>query len=140
MKSHATAVLDLVLERAQRDRASEIRFISGMCPAIVVEGGPQFVEVAQLKHETVRNIHQECLLLAGRSELASRATTSYTFASSKFGQYLCEFQIRGNVALLTLRPESDAGVTVDAARPKKSPSLRAEARPDESGPENDGAN
>ena len=132
MKTHAAAVLELILAKARDNHATEVRFISGMYPAIVVQGGPRFVEGADLKLETVRNIHQECLLLADRSELVSRARASYTFTSSKFGRFECKYQLRGNAASLTLLPESDATEVVEAIPPTKAPRLGAEARPDAS--------
>jgi hypothetical protein len=133
MKSHALAVLELVLEKARHGHATEIRFISGMYPAVVVENAPRFVEVADLKLETVRNIHHECLSLAARPDLVSRARVSYAF-TSQWGRFLCKYQLRGNTASLTLLPEAGTAEIVDAIRPNKLPSRRAEARPDESGP------
>jgi hypothetical protein len=140
MKTHARAVLELVLKQAQRSRASEVRFSSGMYPAVVVQGGPRFVEGAELKLETVRNIHHECLLLADRSELISRTNASYPFVSPKLGRYLCKYRVRGNTASLTLLPEPDATEEVAVARPGKSPRLRAETRPNESDTEKKGTN
>ena len=136
MKNYAVHVLTLVLAQAKRDRATEIRFVSGMCPALVDKSGPHFVDVAYLSQEVVRNLHQECLSLAGESKLLSRATASYMVSVPKLGRFLCKYHLRDNIASLTLQPDADATEAIEAIRPIKSPSLRAEARPEESAPRN----
>jgi hypothetical protein len=134
MKYYPEHLLKLVLGHIKGQRLSEIRFISGMAPALVDNSGPHFLEVAYLSQETVRGLHQQCLSWAGQVELASRSTATYSVAVPKFGRYLCSFRLRGNVASLTLRPDADATELIDAVRPIKRPSLRAEARPEESAP------
>ena len=134
MKNHAVQLLTSVLAQAKREGAAEIRFVSGMWPALVDKSGPHFVNVASLSQEAVRNLHQECLSLAGESGLLSRAKASYTMYVPKLGRFLCSYQLRGNVASLTLRPDADAAEAIDAVRPRKRPSFRAEARREESAP------
>jgi hypothetical protein len=134
MKYFPEHLLKLVLGRIKGQRPLEIRFISGMAPALVDNTGPHFLEVAYLSQETVIGLHQQCLVWAGQSELASRNTTSYSVAVPKYGRYLCTYRMRGNIASLTFRPDADATELIDAIRPVKRPSLRAEARPEESAP------
>ena len=134
MKYFPEHLLKLVLDRVKGQRLLEIRFISGMAPALVDKAGPHFLEVAYLSQETVSGLHQQCLSWAGQAELASRKTVSYSVAVPKFGRYLCSYRVRGNVASLTLRPDADAAELIEAIRPIKRPPLRAEARPEESAP------
>src|SRR5438045_1436106 len=134
MKYYPEHLLKLVLDRLKGQRPLEIRFISGMAPALVDKTGPHFLEVAYLSQETVRGLHQQCLTWAGQGELASRNTASYAVAVPKLGRYLCTYRLRHNVAELTLRLDPNAAELIDAIRPVKRPSLRAEARPEESAP------
>jgi hypothetical protein len=136
MSNYDLATLKRALESGRRSHALEVRFVSGMCPAIVVGNLPQFIDGGDLKLETVRNIHQECLLLAKRGELISKARATYRFVSEQFGSYLCKYELRGNAASLTLVSESGEAQPVAVMIPLKGPTPAAEASPD--GPHNEG--
>src|SRR5687768_13427430 len=130
MEMYAARLLKLVLDRCESASFTELRFISGMSPAFVDKEGPHFLEVAYLSKELVSEIHQMCVLLADEPVPASAASSTYTFALRRLGRVMCKYQRRGNVASLTLVRDSDAEETVDAIRPTKRPSLRAQAKPD----------
>jgi hypothetical protein len=129
METYAARLLKLVLDKCQDASFSEIRFISGMSPAFVDQDGPHFLEVAYLSKELVGEIHQLCVLLADEAVPGSKASSTYTFELRRLGRVVCKFQRRGNVASLILVRDTDAAETVDAIRPPKRPSLRAEAKP-----------
>ena len=138
MKSYAVAVLELALGDARRLRATEVRFMSGMYPSLMVDGILRYVEGADLKSETIQSIHHECLTLAGHAEMESRATATYAFASPRFGRCTCRYERRGNIATLTVVPDGGDTEVIDAVRPVKPPQLQAEAHPEESGPASEG--
>jgi hypothetical protein len=129
MEEFAAKILKLVLDQCQRTSFSEIRFVSGMSPAFVDEGGPHFIEIAYLSKELVSEIHQLCILLADEPAPGSKAARTYSFALRRLGRVVCRFQRRGNVASLILKRDIDATETVDAIRPTTRPSLRAQAKP-----------
>ncbi len=130
MEEYAARLLKLVLDKCQGASVSEIRLISGMSPAFVDKEGPHFLEIAYLSRELVDELHQLCLLLAEEPVEPSKASSTYTFALRRVGRLLCKYQRRGNVASLILVRDADAAETVDAIRPKKLPSLGAEAKPE----------
>jgi hypothetical protein len=101
-----------------------------MTPAFVDKEGPHFLDVAYLSKELVDELHQLCALLAAESVPASAPTSTYAFTLKRLGRVLCKYHRRGNVASLVLIRDADAEVTVDAIRPTKRPSLKAEAKPD----------
>lgn len=130
METYAARLLKMVLDKCRGVSFSEIRFISGMSPAFVDKEGPHFVEIAYLSKEMVEEIHQLCISLAEEQGPDSVASSTYTFALRHFGRVLCKYHRRGNVASLIMVRDADAEETVDAIRPKKRPSLRAEAKPE----------
>jgi hypothetical protein len=138
MKKHAESVLKLVLDKARRSHATQIRFISGMYPALVVETALRYLEMTDLKAETVRNIHEECLSMADWSEPAPGNGLNYTFTSPAFGRFVCEYRILGNTTSLTLLPEQDATETVVRHHPVVRPALSNEADVNDGVPENKG--
>ena len=127
MEEHAAKVLKLVLDKCRGSLVSEIRFISGMAPAIVDKAGPHFVEVAYLSQALVGEIHELCRSLADERAKGSGGAASYAFALRGVGRLRCKYQCRGSIASLVLVPDADAEETIDAIRPKKPPGLRAEA-------------
>ena len=129
MEDYAANLLKLVLDKCQPASVSEIRFISGMSPAFVDKEGPHFVEVAYLSKELVGEIHELCRSLADGPVEGSAATSMYTFALKRLGRLQCTYQRRGNIASLILVRDADAEETIDAIRPRKPPTLRAEAKP-----------
>ena len=129
MSNYALATLRSVLESGRRSHASEVRFVSGMCPAVVVGNLPHFIDGGDLKLEMVRNIHRECLLLAKRADLFSEARATYRFVSEQFGLYLCKYERRRNAASLILVCESGEAQPVAVMIPLKGPTLAAEASP-----------
>jgi len=130
MEEYAAKLLKLVLDKCPSDSVSEIRFISGMSPAFVDKEGPHFVEIAYLSKEVVGEIHELCRSLADEPVKGSGATSTYTFVLRRFGRLLCKYQRRGNVASLIMERDADAEETIDAIRPRKRPSLRAQAKPE----------
>ena len=129
METYPAKLLKLVLDKCQGASFSEIRFISGMSPAVVDKDGPHFLDVADLSKDLVGEIHQLCALLADEAVPESQASSTYAFTLRRLGRVLCTYRRRGNVASLTLVRDADAVETVEAIRPKKRPSLRAEAKP-----------
>ena len=123
-------LLKMALDQCRSASVSEIRFISGMSAAFVDQGGPHFIDLPYLSTERVGEIHELCRSLAEGPVEASGATTTYTFSLRQFGRLLCKYQRQGNVASLIMVRDADAEETVDAIRPKKRPSLRAEAKPE----------
>ena len=130
MEEYAAKVLKLVLDKCRGTAVSEIRFISGMMPAIVDRAGPHFVEVAYLSQDLVSEIHALCRSLTEEPERDSGGTTTYAFALRGFGRLHCKYRRRGNIASLVLVPDADAEETIEAVRPKMPPALRAEAKPE----------
>jgi len=130
MEEYAARILKLVLDKCRGASVSEIRFISGMMPAIVDKAGPHFLEVAYLSQDLVGEIHQLCRSLTEEPASESGITTTYAFALRGFGRLHCKYERRGNIASLVLVPDADAEETVEAIRPKKPPALRAEAKPE----------
>jgi hypothetical protein len=128
MEEPAAKLLKVILDKCRGASVSEVRFISGMNPAFVDADGPHFLDVPDLSRELVSEIHELCLSLADR-ETKSGSSSVYTFNLRQLGQIHCKYQRRGNVASLVLILDPDAAETVDAAHPKKLPSLRAEAKP-----------
>ena len=135
MEPYAARLLKLVLDKCQGASFSEIRFVSGMSPAFVDENGPHFINVETvhlspyLSQEIVGEVHELCLSLADARLPGAYASITYTFELRRLGRVLCKYQRRGNVASLVLERDSDALETIDAIRPTKRPSLRAEAKP-----------
>jgi hypothetical protein len=129
MEEYAARLLKLVLDKCHGASVSEIRFISGMSPAFVDKEGPHFLEIAYLSKELVGEIHELCRLLADQPVKGAGATSTYAFELRHFGRLLCKYQRRGNIASLILVRDVDAEEAIDATRPKKPPSLRAEAKP-----------
>ena len=129
MEAYPERLLILVLDECQRTPFSELRFISGMAPAYVDNQGPHFLDFGYLSKDLVGEIHKLCLLLADGAVSGGQASSIYTFELKRLGRVLCKYQRRGNVASLVLVRNPDAE-TVDAIRPTKRPSLRAEAKPE----------
>ena len=119
MEDDAAKLLKLVLEKYQRASVTEIRFVSGMLPAFVDEGGPHFLEVAYLSRELIAEIHNLCRLLADSPVKGSGATRTYTFVLRGIGRLLCKYQRRGNVASLVLVRDASAAETIAAIGRKK---------------------
>jgi hypothetical protein len=130
METFAARLLKQVLDKCQGASFSELRFISDMAPAFVDKDGPHFIEVAYLSTTLVHELHQTCLMLADDPVADTEAKATYTFFLRRLGRVQCKYQRRGNVASLILQRDSDAAETVGAIRPKKPPSLRAEAKPE----------
>src|SRR5215212_2664566 len=106
MKTYAADLLKLVLERAQRQNASEIRLISGLDAVLINKSGRHFAELANFTQEVVRNVHHECLALAMLDPLVSRASLKYAVFVPRFGLYGCAYRLKGNIASLTMCPHS----------------------------------
>ena len=130
MESYAARLLKQVLDKCQMGSFGEIRFISGMSPALVDEAGPHFFQGPDLSKDLVDEIHELCLLLTDDAVPDSETSSTYTFALRRLGRVQCKYQRRASVASLILVRDADAAETVDAIRPTKLPSLRAEAKPD----------
>ena len=128
MNTPAANLLKVILDKCRRASVSEVRFISGMIPAFVDTDGPHFLDLADLSRELVDEIHELCLSLADGEIAKSGPSTRYSFTLRHLGRIQCNYQRRGNVASLILLLDSEAEETVDAIRPKRSPSLRAEAK------------
>jgi hypothetical protein len=60
---------------------------------------------------------------------APGTTSIYTFSLRQFGRLLCRYHRDGNVSTLILERDPDAEEAMDAIRPKKWPSIGAEAEP-----------
>ena len=130
METYAARLLKLVLDEVQSAPFKEVRFVSGMAPAYVDKDGPHFIDFGYLSKDLVGEVHELCLSLADETAPASSAKSTYTFALRRLGRVQCTYHRRGNVASLVLVRDDDAAETVDAIRPIKRPSLRAEAKPD----------
>ena len=126
-------LLKLVLERVGRDRPTEIRFVSGMAPALICATGPRFLKIAYLSTDVVYRLHRLCLSLADQSGILSRTSARYRAVVPGFGRFGCEYRLRDNTASLTLRPYSpDKADVSDAIKPvKRPPAPRAKAQPEE---------
>lgn len=129
MEPYAARLLKLVLDKCEGAPVSELRFVSDMAPAFVDKDGPHFIDVGYLSTELVHELHQTCLTLAEEAVPNSDASATYTFFLRRLGRVQCKYQHRGNAASLVLAWDSDGAEMVAAIRPKKPPSLRAEAKP-----------
>jgi hypothetical protein len=133
MEQDASILLKVILDKCRGAAVSEVRFVSGMNPAFVDSEGPHFLDTGDLSRELVDDVHGLCLSLADADVAKSGATSTYAFSLKHLGQIRCEYRYRGNAASLILMLDPDAAATVDAVRPKRSPSMRAEAKPDSNG-------
>lgn len=133
MEAHAAKLLKVILDKCRGAAVNEVRFVSGMKPAFVDSAGPHFLDTGDLSRELVDEIHGLCLSLADADVAKAGPSTTYTFRLKQLGPIQCEYRYLGNAASLVLVLEPDAEETVDAARPKKPPSLRAETKPDSNG-------
>jgi hypothetical protein len=130
MEAYPARLLKMVLDKCQSASFSELRFISGMTPTFVDKEGPHFLDIAYLSTTLVHELHQTCLMLADDPVADTEASATYTFFLRRLGRVQCKYQRRGNIASLILVRDSDATETVGAIRPKRRPSLRAEAKPE----------
>ena len=130
MDEYGAKLLKMALDQCRSASASEIRFISGMSAAFVDKDGPHFIDLPYLSTERVGEIHELCCSLADGPVEVSGATCTYAFSLRQFGRLLCKYQRRGNVASLILVRDADAEEMINAIRPRKRPSLSAEAKPE----------
>src|SRR5258706_8830725 len=130
MALYASRILKLVVDQFRDTSVSEVRFVAGLNPAFVNKDGAQFLELGYLSTERVGEIHELCRLVADEPVEESEKGSTYTFVLRHFGRVLCKFHRQGSAASLILVRDSYATETIAAIRPKKLPSLRAEAKPE----------
>jgi len=129
-RKHASYVLQMVLARACASSASEVRFVSGLCPAVLDADGLRWVEVADLQSETVYEINRECLELAGLEAESGAPLQVYLLPVEGLGVLRCRFELRENVASLVMRVDESevepVGVIAPVRRPRQGTSAEAE--------------
>ena len=131
MALYASKILKQVMDKLREGSVKEIRFVSGKNPAFVdASGGVHFLEFAYLSSERVGEIHELCRLVADNPVEESEATSTYTFVVRHIGRVQCTYQRRGGASSLIVVRDSSAEETIGAVRPRKLPTLRAEAKPD----------
>ena len=113
-------LLRSVLERVERDRPTEIRFVSGMAPELICAAGPRFLKLGYLSTEVVQGLHQLCLTWGEQSGILSRGSARYRVNVPGIGRFRCEYRLKGTTASLTLRPYlPEEPELADATRPLK---------------------
>jgi hypothetical protein len=119
------------LRRAAEMNADEIWLLSGVGSLAKIENRVQTLLPGTLSAEVVRGMHEECLGLAGRTDLRSLPHACYEVTFLDVGMFRCEYISRRKTDNLRLRREPEA-LMIEATRNRTLPLLAAEAAPNPS--------
>ena len=125
---NAKQLLEETLSRAVKIEAEELWLLSGVGILATAEDRVRSVNTDSLSAETVRAMHEECLVVAGRKDLRSSSHARYTVTFPKAGTFRCEFIHRRNTSNLRLRREPEP-LMAGSGRKLTLPPLAAEAKP-----------
>src|SRR5258706_11277392 len=132
MAYNFVAFSDRLLGPAKRERAEEVRLLSGVHPLLVSRGVTHQTLGFELRGPTLHAIHSECLARSERMDLEFRADAEYHFTSPELGAFRCKYSSSTGVVSLSIYPDETSSEVEAANRPKRPPGLRAEADPPKS--------
>jgi hypothetical protein len=132
MALYASRILRLTIEMLKDRSVSQVRFISGMPPAFVNGDGVKYLDLGILSSERIGEMRELCRMVADDPMQDSAEDGSYSFVLRHIGRVHCTFRQRDDIAVLMVVRDSDALEMIDAIRPRRPPSLRAEAKPERS--------
>ena len=120
MNPHATRHLELLFKLALDSDAKEIRLESDLPPCLLLRSGVQATRLPPMQSISIYALHEECLFLAGRSDLRGIQDSEYTFASSSSGAWRCRTTFPGAKIILTMT-RSGTSYSQAVVSPKRSP-------------------
>ncbi|GAB2880214.1 hypothetical protein GCM10027277_56810 [Pseudoduganella ginsengisoli] len=118
-----------LLRQAVQNHAQEVRFVSGLPPAMRV--AEQLLPCGEVttSGDMVQSLHEA--LLAGCDATGQAAPANYVVTLPKFGTFVCQLEVKENAKTLVLRREPNDPVPADVEPRGKLPvmGMRAECDP-----------
>lgn len=119
------------LRLAARNRAEEVRFVSGQQPSIKVAGKLRAGGEVTTSTELVQALHEVCLSEVQRQGSKTSSTTNYAVTLPGVGAFTCHFEIKGNTRSLSLHREPHETAFGNQGQRVKPPTAGRSADPNE---------